>query len=240
MKNFRIVNSCEVCGNNELDKVLDLGTHTLCDNLKKVGDKSNAEKFPIEVLFCKKCFTAHQSYQIDKKLLFPSTYHYRARFTKDVINGLNDLANSIEDILENINNKIVLDIGCNDGTLLDIFSAKGAKTYGIEPTDAYKDAMGKRHTIYNDYFDKKIVSKLKKQNVKPDIITFTNVFAHIENLQNLIDNLKQIMHSKTIICIENHYLGSILSKNQFDTFYHEHPRTYSLRSFELISFNKSK
>ncbi len=235
MENYRIINHCEVCGNNQLDSVLNLGSHTLCDNLKKVGDKSNAEKFPIEVLFCKNCFTAHQSHQIDKHLLFPPTYHYRARFTKDVINGLNELANSIEAILGSVNNKVVLDIGCNDGVLLDIFSGKGALTYGIEPTDAYKEAAKKNHTIYNEYFDKEIISKLKENNIKPDIITFTNVFAHIENLQNLIKNLKQIMHSKTIICIENHYLGSILTKNQFDTFYHEHPRTYSLRSFQFIS-----
>ena len=235
MKKFRLINSCEVCGNDKLETVLDLGSHILCDNLKKVGDESSSTKYPIKVLFCKKCFTAHQSYQIDKNLLFPNTYHYRARFTKDVVNGLNELSNSIEDILGNINNKVVLDIGCNDGTLLDIFAEKGAITYGIEPTDAYKDAMHKKHIIYNEFFDKDIVDKLKNKNIIPDIITFTNVFAHIENLQNLIKNLKNIMHSKTLICIENHYLGSILDKSQFDTFYHEHPRTYSLRSFEFIS-----
>ena len=235
MENYRIINSCEVCGNKQLDTVLNLGSHTLCDNLKKIGDKSNAEKFPIEVLFCKKCLTAHQSCQIDKNILFPENYHYRARFTKDVINGLNELANSIEYILGSLKNKIVLDIGCNDGTLLDIFASKGALTYGIEPTNAYKDATEKKHTIYNEYFDKEVVCKLNCENIKPDIITFTNVFAHIEDLQNLINNLKQIMHEKTLICIENHYLGSILYKNQFDTFYHEHPRTYSLSSFEFIS-----
>ena len=235
MKNFRIINNCEVCGNNKLEIVLDLGSHILCDNLKKVGDKSDSEKYPIEVLFCQECLTAHQSCQIDKNLLFPNTYHYRARFTKDVVNGLNELADSIQNILGSISNKVVLDIGCNDGTLLDIFAEKGAITYGIEPTDAYKDAIGRKHTIYNNYFDKESSERLKEKNILPDIITFTNVFAHIEDLQSLIKNLKNIMHDNTIICIENHYLGSILNKNQFDTFYHEHPRTYSLRSFEFIS-----
>ena len=203
--------------------------------MKKVGDKSVAQKYPIKVLFCRKCFTAHQSCQIDKNILFSNTYHYRARFTKDVVDGLNELANSIEESLGDLQNKVVLDIGCNDGTLLDIFSEKGALTYGIEPTDAYQDATGKKHTIFNEYFDKEVVSKLQNENIIPDIITFTNVFAHIEDLNNLINNLKLIMHSKTLICIENHYLGSILNKNQFDTFYHEHPRTYSFRSFEFIS-----
>ncbi len=235
MAKYRVISTCEVCGKTDLIKVLDLGLHSLCDNLKRVQDQSKAEKYPIEVLFCNKCLTAHQSYQIDKNILFPFTYHYRARFTKDVINGLNELANSIENTLGDIKNKVVLDIGCNDGSLLDIFSHKGALTFGVEPTGAYKDAEGRNHTIYNNYFDTDIVYKIKKNKIKPDIITFTNVFAHIENLENLIQNLKQVMHSKTIICIENHYLGSILHKNQFDTFYHEHPRTYSYKSFEFIS-----
>ena len=69
----------------------------------------------------------------------------------------------------------------------------------------------------------------------PDVITFTNVFAHIENLPEVIQALRILISSKTLIVIENHYLGSVLEKNQFDTFYHEHPRTYGLTSFKFIS-----
>ena len=68
-----------------------------------------------------------------------------------------------------------------------------------------------------------------------DIITFTNVFAHIENLNKLLKALKILISDKTIIVIENHYLGSVLKNFQFDTFYHEHPRTYSFSSFRYIS-----
>ena len=58
MSNFRKINSCEVCGNLKVEKVLDLGSHVLCDNLMQIGDISTAEKYPIQVLFCNKCFTA--------------------------------------------------------------------------------------------------------------------------------------------------------------------------------------
>ena len=72
---------------------------------------------------------------------------------------------------------------------------------------------------------------------KIDLICFTNVFAHIENLNELLKNLKALINKDTVLIIENHYLGSILKKNQFDTFYHEHPRTYSLKSFSFIAKN---
>ena len=68
-----------------------------------------------------------------------------------------------------------------------------------------------------------------------DVITFTNVFAHIENFKDLIKSLKNLITKETLIVIENHYLGEVIKKNQFDTFYHEHPRTYSLNSFYFIS-----
>jgi hypothetical protein len=66
-------------------------------------------------------------------------------------------------------------------------------------------------------------------------VTFTNVFAHIEDLKSVVRALQQVCHEHTLIVIENHYLGAILDKNQFDTFYHEHPRTYSFTSFMHIA-----
>ena len=85
-----------------------------------------------------KCFTAHQKYQVKKKILFPKKYHYRARFTKDVTNGLKDLVNDTKKFKGKLKNMTVLDIGCNDGTLLN-FLKEGCNTFGIEPTDASKD-----------------------------------------------------------------------------------------------------
>ena len=69
----------------------------------------------------------------------------------------------------------------------------------------------------------------------PDFVTFTNVFAHIEDLSGVLSALKLLIGPQTSIVIENHYLGAVLDRHQFDTFYHEHPRTYSYRSFDFIA-----
>ena len=66
--------------------------------------------------------------------------------------------------------------------------------------------------MINDYFEKKSVNMLKKKTKNIDIITFTNVFAHISNFRNLIINLKKIIGDQTLLVIENHYLGSVLKK----------------------------
>ena len=82
------VTSCEVCGNKDLYTVLDLGKHPMCDDLVNKKENRDCKEYPIEILFCEKCITAHQKYQIPKAELFPSTYHYRSRFTADVLNGM--------------------------------------------------------------------------------------------------------------------------------------------------------
>lgn len=69
----------------------------------------------------------------------------------------------------------------------------------------------------------------------PDFITFTNVFAHIEDLHDVLRSLRCLIGPDTVIVIENHYLGAVLDSNQFDTFYHEHPRSYSYTSFVHIA-----
>lgn len=229
------IKSCEVCGCDDLYSHLNLGLHPMCDDLVPIGDKRICKSFPIEIVFCKKCTTAHQLYQIPKKELFPPAYHYRSRLTVDVLNGMRQLVETCAAEIGNLNKLKVLDIGCNDGSLLSFFKQEGAKTYGIEPTDAAYDALRSGHDVINDFLDEKVARAFVLKNGNPDLITFTNVFAHIEDLKGVLEALKILSGPNTLIVIENHYLGSVLEKNQFDTFYHEHPRTYSYSSFIYIA-----
>jgi len=224
-----------VCGNERLTPVLDLGLHPMCDDLVPVGDSRICLEYPIEILFCENCVTAHQRFQVPKQDLFPASYHYRSRFTADVLNGMDRLVASCEQRFGNLTGKKILDIGCNDGSLLDFFRQKGAVTFGIEPTRAYRDAEKKGHLIFNNFLSEDVADAIVAACGKPDFITFTNVFAHIENLHEVVDALKRLMAQHTVIVIENHYLGAVLNGNQVDTFYHEHPRTYSYTSFANIA-----
>jgi hypothetical protein len=131
--------------------------------------------------------------------------------------------------------KKILDIGCNDGSLLGFFAEKGAKTFGIEPTGAYSDAQSAGHAVMHAFFTESSAKEFVAQHGHTDLITFTNVFAHIEDLGEILRAINILRHPATSIMIENHYLGAVLERQQFDTFYHEHPRTYSYGSFMKIA-----
>lgn len=228
---------CEVCL-RELDgPILSLGSHPLCDDLIKIGNSATIPSYHQQIVLCSTCLTAHQMHPVEKSILFKPDYHYRARLTKDVLSGMTDLVNVVNNsYLLNIESPTILDIGCNDGSLLGIFKSKReCRTIGVDPTNAILENQGIIDIAIQDYFNNEVAKEIIDHYGHPDVITFTNVFAHIENLQGLIEAILILVGPSTIIVIENHYLGAIIERFQFDTFYHEHPRTYSFRSFEFIA-----
>jgi hypothetical protein len=229
------IDHCEVCGSRALEPVLNLGAHPMCDDLVAIGSSRVCIEYPIDILYCETCRTAHQRFQVPKRQLFPESYHYRSRFTADVVSGMKSLVSSCEQRFGSLAGKKVVDIGCNDGSLLDFFRQKQAFTIGVEPTSAAEDAAKKGHVTIHDFFTETIAGEIVDAHDEPDFITFTNVFAHIEDLGGVVAALKRLIGDNTVLVIENHYLGSVLKTNQFDTFYHEHPRTYSYRSFVFIA-----
>lgn len=227
---------CEVCEMALEGPILDLGSHPLCDDLLPISTSQVVPTYAQVIQLCRNCLTAHQLAPVDKEILFKPGYHYRSSLTEDVLKGMRDLVSATLDFLPTNHQPKILDVGCNDGSLLGFFKDNiQCVTLGIDPTDAIREAESKVDHAFQDYFDEDLALKIFKSYGTMDLITFTNVFAHIENLPGLIKALKIIIGKSTCLVIENHYLGSILHRGQFDTFYHEHPRTYSVTSFRHIA-----
>src|SRR5206468_4138819 len=216
MRRPPVLATCEVCQSNSLINVLDLGDHPLCDDLIPLGSSRKSLLYPIVIDFCPSCRTAFQRYQVKKELLFPPDYHYRARVTPSVISFLKELVDECQKRLGSLEGMSVLDVGCNDGSLLNIFKSAGCRTFGVDPTNAAREARENGHVISQAYFTPEVARQLRSDGLQPDIITFTNVFAHIEDLPALIEAVRILLKESTILIIENQYIGAIIEKSQFD------------------------
>jgi len=107
---------CEVCHSDDVVRVLDLGSHPLCDDLLKIGADDKCEEFQIEIALCNNCLTAHQLHPVPKRKLFPSSYHYRSSMTLDVLSGMQSLVAITKEKYGSLSGKTVVDIGCNGNT----------------------------------------------------------------------------------------------------------------------------
>jgi SAM-dependent methyltransferase len=245
MRNHNIKNgyidSCQICGNRNIKKVLDLGFQPLADDLKSINLKSiETEFFPLEIGFCSKCILLQNNYIVDEKKLYKKNYHYRPGITKAVTKNFEEMSKKIINLYALNSESIVADIGCNDGSLLKEFKKKEIfKLVGIDPTDTIKYAKKNGIKTVQAYMNKKTAYKARSFYGKADIITTTNVFAHTNKLSDFINGVKQLIKRNGVFIIENHYLLDIIKKRQFDSFYHEHLRTYSLTSLiKLLSYYK--
>ena len=225
------INYCQICGSKKIKSVLNLGHQPLADDLKDTRSNNvGTIFFPIIIGFCKECILLQNNYIVDDKSLYSKNYHYRPGITKDVVSNFGTMSQKLIKLYNLKSKHIVADIGCNDGSLLKQFRKLGIKkTIGIEPTDTIRFAKPEIKTV-QDFMNVSSSKKALKFYGKTDLITTTNVFAHTNNLKSFILGVKKLIKKDGIFVIENHYLGAILKKKQFDSFYHEHLRTYSLTS----------
>lgn len=223
-----LLNKCQIC-NLKIKTVFNFGYQPLADDLKNKIQETVF--FPIEIGFCQKCILLQNNYIVDDRKLYNKNYHYRPGITKNVLENFKEMANKIKKLYNLNSNSIVADIGCNDGSLLLEFKKKKIyKLIGIEPTNTIKFVKSKGIRTLQNYMNEQTAAKAKKFYGKIDVITTTNVFAHTNKLKDFIIGVKKLIKDNGVFIIENHYLGDIIKKKQFDSFYHEHLRTYSLTS----------
>jgi hypothetical protein len=226
--------NCRLC-NGKVNKVIKFNPTPLANNLK-ANKKSSLKShfYKLELYKCLKCFHIQLGHVVKKELMF-NKYFYRSGVSIIFKNHFKSYAEEIDKLLKDRNNeKILLEIGSNDGTLLDYFQKLKYKTIGIDPAKNLKKINSKNHLILNEYFEKKTVDKILKKFSNIDVIIANNVFAHIDQFKKVIVNCKKLMNEKTLLCFEVSYLFDVINKNLFDTIYHEHLDYHHIYPLEIF------
>ncbi len=230
----RVVKRCQISNSKKLESLIFLGYLPPVNTLKKIGSTPKEEiSFPAELLFCDESKLAQLGCIVDKEILFPYSYPYTSSTTKILRDNFADLYKDTNKIIKLNKNDLIIDIGSNDGNLLSNFKKKH-KVLGVTPEKIGKLAIRKGIPTIIDYFNKKVSSKILKKYGKAKVITATNVFAHIDNINGIVKSILKTLSKDGIFISESHYLLPLIQTVQYDTIYHEHLRYYSLESLNYL------
>lgn len=232
------ITECRVCKSKDLHKFISLGPQPLANSFLRKEDLTLSEPFyPLDVCLCKNCGLVQLTYVVSGEIMFKN-YVYITSASAPLINHFSQLA---DDVIEKFNfpkNSLVIDIGSNDGTLLSVFKKRGMRTLGVDPaTNITKLAEANGIETFNDFFNEKNASKILEEKGKAKIITGTNVFAHVPDLDDFLKGVNTLLEDDGVFVIEVPYLVDLMEKTEFDTIYHEHLSYFALRPLATL-FNR--
>ena len=229
--------SCRVCGSKALTPVINLGDQYLQGSFLKPGKEiPPLRKIPLSLVRCdptkdeKACGLLQMEHTVPPEVLY-SAYWYRSGTNKTMKDHLKGIVEEAVTILDKSSGS-VLDIGCNDGTLLGYYPKKFNK-YGVDPSDVAQEIDKKIATVIQDIFpSNELLNCL--QEIKMDIITSIAMFYDLEDPIAFARGIKNILAPEGIWIFEMSYMPMMLKMTSYDTICHEHLEFYSLAVIENI------
>lgn len=215
---------CRVCGSSKLFSFLNLGFSPPADQFLRENQLGEPEThYPLNVLMCSDCGLAQLSHVVPCEILYRRDYPYESSITKSGQMHWDEFAKTVCTTYGLTSKDLVVDIGSNVGVLLSAFKKYGASILGVDPASNIVRIAEKRgiETI-DEFLIPSVVEKIIDMKGKAKIITATNVFAHIDDLQNFIIAVKLLLDDNGIFIIEAPYFGKLLEYLEYDTIYHEH------------------
>lgn len=229
MSDFRIRNACRLCDQPRLRHMLSLEPTPPANEF--VETTVLQDLFPLDLNQCGVCGHVQLGAVVSPERLF-SNYIYVSGTSPVFVRHFEEYARSMVEQFELDPDRWILEIGSNDGTLLHCFKQLGMNlTLGFEPATKIAQSAIENHGVdtINDFFNDKSVQHFDEYTAsqhpnsgKAQLVIANNVFAHIDNLYEVVRNVHHVLDDKGVFVFEVSYLVDVLDKCLFDTIYHEH------------------
>jgi SAM-dependent methyltransferase len=226
---------CIVCSEVKVEQFLDLGSTALANKFLSEDELSRPEPmFPLRVGFCHHCGHVQLTESVPPSAMFED-YLYVSSASDTLKAHLFELSDVVVERCKLGPDALVIDIGCNDGTLLSGFRRHGVKTLGVDPAKnlaSLAQNMGiERYTgFFNSSSAREIIAKWGHAAA----ITATNTFPHIPALQDFVQGIATVLAPGGSFVIEAHYIVDMLEQGAFDTIYHEHVSYWALSPMKRL------
>jgi SAM-dependent methyltransferase len=231
--------TCRICGTRALTPVVSLGDQFIGGAFAKPDCTPPVQRrIPLDLVRCdpaldqNACGLVQMRHSVPPKVLYAS-YWYRSGVNQTMRDNLAGIANMAEGIAGLKAGDLVLDIGCNDGTLLKSYRTEGIKRLGIDPSNVVSHARAAGLQVVNDFFSAAALRSAYPEQ-KPKVITSIAMFYDLENPHAFVGDIKSSLHEEGVWVLELSYLPAMLDINSFDTICHEHLEYYALAPMERL------
>ena len=226
---------CRSCGSKNLELVFSLKPSPIGDAyvIKEKVDIPQPS-YPIDLFLCNECGLAQLLDVIDSDVLY-GEYIYNTSSSFGLNEHFKQYASHVITKCGFEKDSLVVDLGSNDGTLLNFFKQGGMKVTGVEPASHIAE-IANSHGVktFNGFFNHDMVKRIINEEGKPKLITSNNVFANIDDINTWVACIKELLDERGVYVFESYYLADLIENMVFDFIYHEHISSFSVKPIKSL------
>lgn len=214
---------CRLCDHSDLDLVLQLTPTPPVDSfVPKERIDEHQESYPLDLFVCKECGHAQLLDVVDPKILF-GNYIYETSSSPGLVEHFRHYADEVLEFVSPQQLGLVIDIGSNDGTLLNFFKQRGFNILGIDPAkEVAAIATAKGIRSLPEFFTLSVAKEVRKAEGPALLISANNVFAHSDQLADMAEGVRELLDKEGVFVFEVSYMLDMIENMVFDFIYHEH------------------
>jgi NDP-4-keto-2,6-dideoxyhexose 3-C-methyltransferase len=231
--------TCRICNSPHLEPVLSLGDQHIAGAFAEPGgDQPVQRAIPVDLVRCdmtadqNACGLIQLRHTVPGAILYHS-YWYRSGVNRTMTENLHGIAQTAEQLVGLQPGDLVIDIGCNDGTLLDGYRTEGLRHLGFDPSDVGRYAVEKGYDVIRDFYSYAALRQ-HRPDQRAKVVTSIAMFYDLEDPRAFVEDVAQALAGDGVWVMELHYLPAMLERNSFDAIVHEHLEYYSLAVIERL------
>jgi hypothetical protein len=224
--------SCGGCGASDLQPFLDLGDSPLADRFPATVDEPE-DRYPLQLAVCTSCWLVQLTEVVPDGLLYGEDYAFFTGSSPSAVAYFADYAAQLKQQLGLDAGKFLVEIACNDGTML---TEHDCRTLGVEPADGPAAvARAKGLAVMHEPFGLETARRIVTDYGGVDVVVANNVTAHVSDLHDFFAGIEHLLADDGVAVIEVQYLADLLTGGQFDHVYHEHRYYFTADSLARVA-----
>ncbi len=224
------MSECLIC-QNEIDPFISFGQMPIANGFLSPEQFASEYFFELRVAFCPTCCMVQLVEQPDREKMFHDNYAFFSSTSSRMAVHFKDFANLVRRDYLRSADPFVVEMGSNDGIMLQNFSQAGIRHLGIEPSaNVAQVAIDKGIRTISQFFDEDLAREIVAEHGQADAFLGANVMCHIPYLHSVAEGIKILLKPDGVLIFEDPYLGDIVEKTSYDQIYDEHAFYFSLSS----------